>query len=388
MGWHIDDVSIFEHSKSFRENRYELFSKNDTPIYTMILYFSSCIGGEFEFVDKVVKPEREVLVYFLMVGRLGLGFGNRWLLSIIVIKRKIKYALKKMDFRLDSKRALIKALRKTLKNKKFRENKDVNTKPFVSTADNDCKYCLEFKNFKGVEFFNKVSTTNKLGDCNYYPDTHLVKSEGGWKKLKLDYKNYFLKPKYGSQCKNIVMSFRKDMKFDAEVPSSYPYIVQEEIIPKLESGYKVDYRVYVLYIKNNNTIRSYYYPGYVKRIARVEYEKKELDSFLTHSDKLETVEGKNTNLEECLKDAQKFIIPEFNKDKSDSEVEFFLSAYDVVEDKNGRFWIIEVNWDPDFFNNKEVLDLHQDIANHWANIISNYEKLGDICSGNFIELSS
>jgi hypothetical protein len=184
------------------------------------------------------------------------------------------------------------------------------------------------------------------------------------------------------------MSFTKDMKFDAEVPSSYPYIVQEEIIPKFESGYKVDYRVYVLYIKNNNTIRSYYYPGYVKRIARVEYEKKELDSFLTHSDKLETVEGKNTNLEECLKDAQKFIIPEFNKYKSDSEVEFFLSAYDVVEDKNGRFWIIEVNWDPDFFNNKEVLDLHQDIANHWANIISNYEKLGDIRSGNFIELSS
>lgn len=58
MGWHIDDVSIFEHSKSFRENRYELFSKNDTPIYTMILYFSS------EFVDKVVKPERGFGIFF------------------------------------------------------------------------------------------------------------------------------------------------------------------------------------------------------------------------------------------------------------------------------------------------------------------------------------
>jgi len=64
MGWHIDDVSIFEHIKSFRENRYELFSKNDTPIYTMILYFSSCIGGEFEFVDKVVKPERGFGIFF------------------------------------------------------------------------------------------------------------------------------------------------------------------------------------------------------------------------------------------------------------------------------------------------------------------------------------
>lgn len=75
LNWHIDDCAIFKHNDT--ENKYNnepldetysLFHKEKIPIYTMVIYLTShdkdFYGGEFEFVDKVIKPQKYDVILF------------------------------------------------------------------------------------------------------------------------------------------------------------------------------------------------------------------------------------------------------------------------------------------------------------------------------------
>ena len=73
MNWHIDDCSIFKHKHdlSDKENNiplndtHSIYHKKILPIYTMIIYLSDEFeGGEFEFINKVIKPKKYDVIIF------------------------------------------------------------------------------------------------------------------------------------------------------------------------------------------------------------------------------------------------------------------------------------------------------------------------------------
>lgn len=80
MGWHVDDCSIYKH-KQTEENKhnerynniainekFSLFHKEILPKYTMIIYLTEYgkdfTGGEFCFVDQIVKPKKYDVILF------------------------------------------------------------------------------------------------------------------------------------------------------------------------------------------------------------------------------------------------------------------------------------------------------------------------------------
>ncbi len=72
MGWHQDDVAFHRNSKkhcqSYNKNEIKPYCKNNPPIYTMILYYSTYgedfEGGEFCFVDRKIKPVKGLGIIF------------------------------------------------------------------------------------------------------------------------------------------------------------------------------------------------------------------------------------------------------------------------------------------------------------------------------------
>jgi len=64
MGWHQDDVSFHRnsriHCEKYGKKEIKPYCKEQPPIYTMILYYSSIdtdfTGGEFCFVDQKIRP--------------------------------------------------------------------------------------------------------------------------------------------------------------------------------------------------------------------------------------------------------------------------------------------------------------------------------------------
>ena len=264
------------------------------------------------------------------------------------------------EFYLPSNRAYIRALKRSFKKHKFSETTDEKEQYFVSTGRNDCRYCVEFRNFKGVDFFNKISTTQKLKNCPHYPKSHIVRDAKAWSRLKLDGdKYYYCKPKYGAQCRNISVVQGKEKVIDRGL-DNFPFIAQQEVLPELEDGKKVDYRTFVLYVKQNNEIKVYYSPHHLKRVCGEEYVSRTEGSFFSIGENTtqDVVENMSDELEECLKSAQKYILPKFNSESA-SDLEFFLVGYDLIKDERGKFWIMEVNSDPNFFQYDCVTKYHQ-----------------------------
>ncbi len=71
MNWHIDDCSIHRHKQQFQpnepkiNNKYTIYHKKPLPVYTMIIYLSGeFTGGEFEFIDKLIKPSKYDVIFF------------------------------------------------------------------------------------------------------------------------------------------------------------------------------------------------------------------------------------------------------------------------------------------------------------------------------------
>lgn len=82
MDWHIDDCSVIKQSKEFVENNgiygltliensdgkynYYLYTRN-IPQYTIIIYVDidiDCKGGEFCFLNKIIKPQTGDFIIF------------------------------------------------------------------------------------------------------------------------------------------------------------------------------------------------------------------------------------------------------------------------------------------------------------------------------------
>jgi len=293
-----------------------------------------------------------------------------------------------MDFKFEPKRSYVKAFQKFLTKRNYKEHHTNDTLPFFCTQDYSGLYCIEFQNVTGVDLFNKSTNAQQLEDCQYYPPTAVVKQPATWDKLKLENnKFYFLKPKYGSQAGNISISQGKRIIFDQDTFSALPMIVQEEISPKLQNGCKIDYRTYVLYVKNNNNLSAYYYPYHIKRVCKAQYEPhNDRQSFFSEVDNTNSiVRIEGGELERCLKDAQRYLIKHLPR-QNYSKLEFFITGCDVIEDSNGKFWIMEINWDPAFVYNKEVHSMHADLINDIIDATETYHKSGNLGFNLFREL--
>lgn len=75
LNWHIDDCAMLKHNTTDNKtnnvplnNKYSLYHKNELPKYTMIIYLTSIDedfkGGEFEFIDKLIKPKKYDVLFF------------------------------------------------------------------------------------------------------------------------------------------------------------------------------------------------------------------------------------------------------------------------------------------------------------------------------------
>lgn len=75
LNWHIDDCAIYKHNNTENKknnipinDKYSLYHENELPKYTMIIYLTSIDedfkGGEFEFVNKLIKPKKYDVIFF------------------------------------------------------------------------------------------------------------------------------------------------------------------------------------------------------------------------------------------------------------------------------------------------------------------------------------
>lgn len=75
LNWHIDDCAVFVHNSTENKknniplnDKYSLFHIKTLPKYTMIIYLTSINidfeGGELEFVDLLIKPQKNDVVFF------------------------------------------------------------------------------------------------------------------------------------------------------------------------------------------------------------------------------------------------------------------------------------------------------------------------------------
>jgi len=205
--------------------------------------------------------------------------------------------------------------------------------PEICTSKFPGKYCIEFRNFKAAEFFNSLEISKKLFDCENYLPSIIVKKNRDWDILELeDDEFYNCYPKYyGSSDESICLgkNFIKNSK------PNYPFLVQNKIEGQEES-------YYILYVKKNNIVSAYYAP---------------------------TITENKNGLIELFCNIQKFIIPKFDS-KNYSEIEYLLTQFDIIEDKDNNFWIKGINWDPKFLHNWEKIV--SDIYHHIYNSEFNY----------------
>jgi hypothetical protein len=202
--------------------------------------------------------------------------------------------------------------------------------PEICSSKIPGKYCIEFRNFKASEFFNSLETCKKLMDCLYYPPSIIVKKDRDWDILELEEDEFYnCYPKYYGSVNASVCIGKRFIKNSKPI---YPFLVQDRVDSKIEDD---EQSVFILYVKKNNSISVYYAP--------TEFEN-------------------NSCLLEALSNVQNFIIPKIDA-KNYCEIEYLLTQFDVVEDKNNKFWIKGIKWDPNCEINylKKIVD---DIDNH------------------------
>lgn len=289
-----------------------------------------------------------------------------------------------MDYNISNRQDFFSAFKKICLNYGFTENKNSS---FISTKNGNGKYSLEFTNSHLPYVFNKIATTLKLLKSKYYPKTFLIKNQKEFDNLKLENKYYFVKPQFGWECKNISLLHNKNFIFNKGI--KFPLIIQEEILPKLYNNTKEDYRIYVLYVKNNNQITSYYYPIGIKRKCSHKFNNQRTEEnslSISNNSHKEIFNANIPKLKECLKETQSHIIPKLNN-KNKKELEISFLGYDLIQDKNGKFWILEINSVPSFFHKPEFIKFQSELIQDILFMILHYNLHKTIIFNNFIKLS-
>lgn len=276
--------------------------------------------------------------------------------------------------------------KKVLKEHKYKENK---FNPQIVSKSIHGKYSLNFKGMDGWKFFNKIKTTNYLKKSKFYPKTHIINDAEELKTVKLDKKKFFfVKSKFGDSSRKVVYIDKERNPLFGDLESMiYPAIVQEEVKSERRDGKKLDYRIFVLYIRNGNEVKGFFYEDGVVRYT------KSMEKIVNNEENKEDLirEIKNfrgdENLLECLKDINERVVKKLpNENKTD--LEFFLTGFDIIKDKDKKYWVTEINATPrlqfnDFF---PLARLINNMLEEIHNIITKYEEDEAIFIDKFIEL--
>lgn len=165
--------------------------------------------------------------------------------------------------------------------------------------------------------------------------------------IKNDSENivYYLKPSgryIGGMGKDIIISNDPYYLYDIlKGNKNVSYIIQKEIIPKLINGYKYDIRVYALIVYNNYISYVYIYPG-ILRLCKEKYKNGSIDV-----NKQITVTGDFILMENINKEIKYFIyLTLLNIKPQKNKVGYQYLGYDIIEDINGKYHLIEINVQP------------------------------------------
>jgi hypothetical protein len=82
-----------------------------------------------------------------------------------------------------------------------------------------------------------------------------------------------------------------------------------------------------------------------------------------------------------LLNIQDFIIPKLES-KNFCEIEYLLTEFDIIEDKNNKYWLKGINWDPNFDQN-ELQKIVDDIFLHIK--IQKFNYLLDLSLEKFVQ---
>ena len=276
--------------------------------------------------------------------------------------------------------------KKILREHKYRENK---YSPQIVSKSINGKYSINFKDMDAWKFFNKVKTTNYLKKCKSYPKTFIINNESDLKNLKLEKnKFYFVKSKFGDNSKKTVYIDKdKNYLFGDLETMYYPAIVQEEIKAEKKDGKKIDYRIFVLYIRNDNEVKGFFYQDgivkYTKKVDKIVSNEENKDDSIKEIRSFKDDE----KLIDFLKDINKRILSNMPSDNK-CELEFLLTGYDIMKDKDKKYWLTEIDSTPSLKYNSsfQLATLINNMLEEIHNIIIKYEDNNGIFIDKFTEL--
>jgi len=265
--------------------------------------------------------------------------------------------------------------------------KDTEKDALICSASNPGKYCINFINFKCVQFFNKISTSLLLKNCPFYPKTHIFMNKNQMEQNNIDLTiYYFVKPKFGFQSKNI--SYYKGKTPLIFHKLQFPLIFQEEIqnLKKINNR-RFDIRVHIIYIKMETCVKAFYYNDIIQRLA---FNSDNIFTNVSNHNKLSELiipDYCNKNLLITLQSANNTIIQKLNKEKLHKKLEILIVGYDIMVDNNDKHWILEINCTPSLSYGGNIQKSIMSMMEEIFYIIINYDKTSQISTKKFIEIS-
>lgn len=246
---------------------------------------------------------------------------------------------------------------------------------------------------KTREFTNNKEKFNEIfpEDEEIYPKLYKLSNIVNTKK-------YFLKPKVGSCGEGIKVLTGLDIRkgeYDLE-----KNLIQEYITPSLINKKKYDIRIYYFVIKKDDEIKTFYSVNGKIRLCEEDYDKggeitnssliKKLDK-----KKITRLQGQLYNLLDSEREDIYSLIKKLDiytrKLYEDKDIGDFINLYgiDVIKDSDGKFWILEMNGNPNWFNgtdNNEIKEIKKNTFDEILNLLANVYFYADYVLENWVEI--
>ena len=180
---------------------------------------------------------------------------------------------------------------------------------------------------------DKVEISKLLDGFYGYPKTFVCTSLLAYKEAPLENKYYFIKAPKGSRSNTISFCRGRQLLIDRGGFKDFPVIIQEEISPKLDDGYKVDYRVWCLVVNK----KPYLYKKCMVKKCDSKFSRQDPEGLFTNGLK----NGRTTTLINTPKNFDPLVFDSFNLIKHKVPNQSVL-GYDIIFDEDGKCWILEI----------------------------------------------
>ncbi len=180
---------------------------------------------------------------------------------------------------------------------------------------------------------DKVKISKLLNGFYGYPKTIICDSLYKYNKTSLENKYYFIKTPDGVRSNTISFSKGKQLLIDKGTLRSFPVIVQEEVFPKLDNGYKIDYRAWCLVVNK----KPHLYKRCMVKKCDSKFSRQDPEGLFTNGLR----NGRTTTLTNTPEDFDLLVFDSFNLIKHKVPNQSVL-GYDIIFDEDGKCWILEI----------------------------------------------